>query len=728
MNFAKGILEARKQHYRHLKKLLKPLPLNAPTELELRLGETIRVTLLDANHCPGAVMFLIEGDGNAILYTGDIRAESWWVNSIVRNPAVVPFTHGLKKLTTMYLDTTFAAHDDIYRDFPSKAEGLAELLRKLNEYPQDTVFYFRAWTLGYEDVWIALATALKSTVHVDAYQTLLLRTTPEASSKTMNMEIAILSGYFAGNTWIRGCLSIDPDTRLHSCEPGLECHSRISKQDSIVWITPIISRLDDGTEVLEIGAGGGWRDFHQTLELEQIDDPAAAKVLELCRKYLGDQNDLEEVLEQITIALQQRTLPIEGFNLDQKEKINIADFLKILANTAIEQNTQRPPRTVAKTCQQDRVIHFPYSRHSSYQELRDLVSRFEPEDICPCTVDINTWTDNLSMESLFGDLCRRATTWHYDESNRLAAKERQQEKAFLGKRKRDVQNDGSQDTQSTATDHEFISAPASFNERLTEAEEPDIPGAPGTTPQKHTLDRAQGPARISADAPASTPPATVEESSPEGITDSFRESVKRHFRAMNGGSDWIARSGYWDHSQSDADPRSESDSAASTPHARTTVVRPTGGSPGSVIRDIDHQDGRGEETQDTSGEEMEESSNAASAEYTTTAEEVTSTAEQDNDNNGSQLSLSTSAFESQSQQPLSDIPHEHYEANTSTSTPNASRLQLDGSQEARSGDQTATASDADSKTPNDRTAARKHAYKIAHRVMPWRPATYQQSR
>src|SRR5665213_216667 len=35
MNFAKGILEARKQHYRHLKFVLKALPLETPTELEL---------------------------------------------------------------------------------------------------------------------------------------------------------------------------------------------------------------------------------------------------------------------------------------------------------------------------------------------------------------------------------------------------------------------------------------------------------------------------------------------------------------------------------------------------------------------------------------------------------------------------------------------------------------------------------------------------------------------
>ena len=36
-------------------------------------------------------------------------------------------------------------------------------------------------------------------------------------------------------------------------------------------------------------------------------------------------------------------------------------------------------------------IRFPYSRHSSYRELCDLVSVFKPMDIWPCTVDPIRW-------------------------------------------------------------------------------------------------------------------------------------------------------------------------------------------------------------------------------------------------------------------------------------------------------------------------------------------------
>jgi DNA cross-link repair 1C protein len=51
----------------------RPIPLNTPTEIELTPRRRIRVTLFDANHCTGAVIFLVEGNGRAIIYTGDIR-------------------------------------------------------------------------------------------------------------------------------------------------------------------------------------------------------------------------------------------------------------------------------------------------------------------------------------------------------------------------------------------------------------------------------------------------------------------------------------------------------------------------------------------------------------------------------------------------------------------------------------------------------------------------------
>ena len=164
MNFAKGILEARVQSYKHLKTVLRPIPLRTPTEIELSPLEKIRVTLFDANHCPGAVMFLIEGNGKAILYTGDVRAEEWWVNQIARDPVLIPYTNGHLRLDRIYLDTTFAVKEDVYREFPSKSSGLSELLTKIAKYPPNTIFYFRAWTVGYEDVWITLSSFLRTKV------------------------------------------------------------------------------------------------------------------------------------------------------------------------------------------------------------------------------------------------------------------------------------------------------------------------------------------------------------------------------------------------------------------------------------------------------------------------------------------------------------------------------------------------------------------------------------
>lgn len=97
--------------------------------------------LLVAN-CSNLQVF--EGQGKAVLYTGDIRSEPWFVNSIARSPSLIEYSSGLKTLDTIYLDTSFI--DDI--EFPTKAEGISELLQKVSRYPASTIFHIQAWTYG----------------------------------------------------------------------------------------------------------------------------------------------------------------------------------------------------------------------------------------------------------------------------------------------------------------------------------------------------------------------------------------------------------------------------------------------------------------------------------------------------------------------------------------------------------------------------------------------------
>lgn len=110
-----------------------------------------------SNYWPAAVF---EGQNKAVLYTGDIRSEPWFVNNLSRNPFFLEYTTQMKTLDCIYLDTS---NLDPFK-FPTKAEGLKELLGKVAKYPADTVFHFSAWTFGYEDVWVALSRFLKSQV------------------------------------------------------------------------------------------------------------------------------------------------------------------------------------------------------------------------------------------------------------------------------------------------------------------------------------------------------------------------------------------------------------------------------------------------------------------------------------------------------------------------------------------------------------------------------------
>ncbi|KAK4988494.1 hypothetical protein LTR50_003898 [Elasticomyces elasticus] len=263
INFAKGILETRKQTYAHLKKLLIAIPLETPTDIELTPEKTIRVTLFDANHCVGAVMFLIQSGGQAILYTGDIRSEPWWVNSLIRHPILIPYATGVEKLNTIYLDTTFASKQQPYHHFPSKAAGIQEMLDKVHKFPKhSTVFYFDAWTFGYEECWMALSGALQSRVHLDDYRLRLYNATKVPSLVGFQIMFGV-SQNANGNT----------------------------EDVDLVRITPIVSR-HDGCEIPELGVGGGQSDLSHTCEFDMNDSASFGQLVALCASKLNNEPQL----------------------------------------------------------------------------------------------------------------------------------------------------------------------------------------------------------------------------------------------------------------------------------------------------------------------------------------------------------------------------------------------------------------------------------------------------
>ncbi|KAI1769289.1 Metallo-hydrolase/oxidoreductase [Hypoxylon sp. FL1150] len=481
LNFAKGILEdPRLQTYKHLKKVLKPIPLDTPAKIELYPNKTIQVTLIDANHCAGSVMFLIEGDGKAVLYTGDIRSEPWWVNSIGRNPSLIEYTTGLKTLDSIYLDTSIL--DNFH--LQTKAEGLRELLDKVSRYPRDTIFHLQAWTYGYEEVWVALSKALNSKVHVDKYKmgiykSLVTKSTDErfAAQTHLTKEAPYLVGFTCGNNQCDGCLTLDENVRIHSCEKGTKCS--IMENKLIVFIQPVVAHLENGRDMTEVGIGGGADDLAQNQDLELDDIEALIEMLQRNKKLLGKLGvEIEHFLKMALASSRNVSLDIDMSDPGKDE--TITDILKSLANkiNAIRNPTKKAGGNDESSALPKKIV-FPYARHSSLPELRHLVETLRPKEVWPCTVDPASWERRgITMEKLFGDCCTGTVFAHDLLMEQIWEIRRQMQEG----EKSDQEEEGDLETQ---TDPAVYSDPRpSTPIPSTVTPEPDEPGDKTGTPME----------------------------------------------------------------------------------------------------------------------------------------------------------------------------------------------------------------------------------------------------
>ena len=98
-----------------------------------------------------------------------------------------------------------------------------------------------------------------------------------------------------------------------------------------------------------------------------------------------------------------RAMSLDDMGLDRDQgELSLTQLVKVITRSLTEKQKAAVKSASDEKAQDPalpRVITFPYSRHSSYAELCDLVRIFKPKDVYPCTVDQDTWHESLLLLS-----------------------------------------------------------------------------------------------------------------------------------------------------------------------------------------------------------------------------------------------------------------------------------------------------------------------------------------
>ncbi|ERN06358.1 DNA cross-link repair protein SNM1 [Amborella trichopoda] len=132
-----------------------------PMELDTEyIIEGVKVTMLEANHCPGAALIHFRlKDGRCYLHTGDFRA----CREMQSHPLLMA-----QMVNVLYLDTTYC--NPKYR-FPLKEDVVNFVVRitksSVAKQPK-TLIVVGAYSIGKEHVYLAISEALGVQIYVDS--------------------------------------------------------------------------------------------------------------------------------------------------------------------------------------------------------------------------------------------------------------------------------------------------------------------------------------------------------------------------------------------------------------------------------------------------------------------------------------------------------------------------------------------------------------------------------
>ncbi|CAN6672702.1 hypothetical protein TRVA0_047S00144 [Trichomonascus vanleenenianus] len=176
----RAYLRALPKYERVLKEvLIHELPYDRPVDIVRNGIVKYQAVAVNANHCPGSSMILLYDSTRAILYTGDVRAEEAFVNTLPHNPALISFTRLGRVLDCIYIDSTFISRAEatvikdnkelkvldlvgLHLDIPANIDGIRKFIEcQLPNYLDSTYICCDGKFTGFEQAILWFAAALE---------------------------------------------------------------------------------------------------------------------------------------------------------------------------------------------------------------------------------------------------------------------------------------------------------------------------------------------------------------------------------------------------------------------------------------------------------------------------------------------------------------------------------------------------------------------------------------
>ena len=318
--------------------------------------------------------------------------------------ALYPYLHGSKVLDNIYFEM-------ICRDRPKhcrlrpNGDTITDLINLIETYPPDTIFLFYFTTKGYEDVFLRLHAHFGIKVHVDEDTYQLFQKISDPAIYDYGPLFTIpnsndMSGNFCYYDEDKACLTTDL-TRFRSCKPDCACLTR------------------------------------------EIPGVVHAKVcVANDLQWVAQRNQPQEISSSLNVPITEgkdaKGNPVKVYKLPRDKR----PFPDANSNIYDEQINEQYITNTDKTQLLPCHIKYNFSRHSSFEEIFNLIKLFGPRQVYPFDHGVSG-ARKFRMRKLFGEVCS-GTEFRFDqerekyELNFALQQEAREKKAIKGDDETDI--------------------------------------------------------------------------------------------------------------------------------------------------------------------------------------------------------------------------------------------------------------------------------------------------